>query len=336
MQKSDLRTFPISAGLLDPRHVQAIDSSSPLWVYLWLLNRVTRDDENGEQFDGIVLHGRPVSIQQIADELGIRYRACRRHLSRLVDAGYVVQKKTGVGMCTYTVTKSKRWAWKRRPPTDQKVASGSSNPRAVFESQAPNPQAEIWPLAPDPQATFGQPTDQKVASAERGTRARSHTPQRSTPITKGDSRPAIAETRPSENQNRPVQNPAETIKLETRTPIAIDSVPPDGLNVYQLARGMMDALGFAGDRNDLEIWSRAISLKAKHSGMPLNATYQYIFVRAKAAKDRGEFTKPTFWIKDGCYDPVTKKTKGDEYARRVENDRAILRRMQSGAGAANV
>ena len=79
----ELHTFPVSAGLLDPRHVQAIDPSSPLWIYLWLLNRVTRDEERGDDFLGIVLHGRSVSIRQIADELGIKERACRRHLARL-------------------------------------------------------------------------------------------------------------------------------------------------------------------------------------------------------------------------------------------------------------
>jgi hypothetical protein len=188
--RNDLQTFPVSAGLLDPRHVQAIDPSSPLWIYLWLLNRVTRDEQSGEDFVGIVLNGRPVSIQQIAEELGMGERVCRRYLARLVKEGYVVQKKTGVGTCTYTITKSKRWAWKRQTHTGrdhssktpelqaslfspvqdgsgdsshQKAASGSGDPTGRKAALGSGPTGRIL-VRPD----------KKAASAERGTRARSH------------------------------------------------------------------------------------------------------------------------------------------------------------------
>jgi DNA-directed RNA polymerase subunit N (RpoN/RPB10) len=100
-----LRTFPVSAGLLDPQHVQAIGGA--LWVHLWFLNRVSRYDRRGEDdFVGIVSNGRPLSIRKIAEELGIEYYACRRRLARLVRNGYIVQKKTGAGTCTYSVARS--------------------------------------------------------------------------------------------------------------------------------------------------------------------------------------------------------------------------------------
>jgi hypothetical protein len=196
--KGNLQTFPVSAGLLDPRHVQAIDPSSPWPIYLWFVEHVTRDEENGEQFDGIVSHGRPVSIQQIADALGIGERVCRRHLARLVKARYVLQKKTGVGTCTYTVTNSKRWAWKRqsragrdhpsKPPELQadlfSPAQGASDEPS---HQSATPKAGIRPQAQVPRGLISVGPDQKQASAENGSRARSqlltktltHTPRAS-------------------------------------------------------------------------------------------------------------------------------------------------------------
>lgn len=181
----NLRTFPVSAGLLDPCHVHAIGGA--LWVYLWFVNRVTRDEQRaGEDFVGIVLNGRPLSIDEIAEELGFDYHACRRHLARLVKTGYVERRKTGAGMFSYAVTKSKRWAWKRqtfgarnRPPsssekqanlfppteapTEQKVLSGSEHP-----------QSKICSQGADPQSGKCNSTEQKVLCGRKRTRARSH------------------------------------------------------------------------------------------------------------------------------------------------------------------
>jgi hypothetical protein len=166
----DLQTFPVSAGLLDPRHVRAIGGA--LWVYLWFVNRVTRDEQRGgDDFVGIVRNGRPISVSEIAEELGLKERTCRRHLACLVRTGYVLQKKTAAGTCSYSVAKSKRWAWKRRTVTNRNQAPNG-----------PEPQASFWPQAQGPTLTkvaSGSATQRpdlskprtKVASAERGTRA---------------------------------------------------------------------------------------------------------------------------------------------------------------------
>lgn len=180
----ELQTFPVSAGLLEPKHVQAIGGA--LWVYLWFLNRVTRDEQRGDDdFVGIVLNGRSVRIEEIASELGTDDRACRRYLTRLVERGYIERKKTGVGMFTYAVKNSKKWSWKRRTagarnqsstlpekqgnlfpstarPTDHNLVSGSGDPQTKKLSQGTGPQT-----------TFLYSTDQKVVCAERGSRARS-------------------------------------------------------------------------------------------------------------------------------------------------------------------
>jgi|GEM_PF-7015072 len=184
MNDGSLQTFPVSAGLLDPRHVQAIGGA--VWVYLWFLNRVTRDEQRAcGDFVGVVLHGRPLSIDEIAEELGVDYHACRRQLARLVNTGYVERKRTGAGMFSYTVTKSKRWAWKRQAagarnqrsnstekqadlfppteaPTEQKMLSGSSDP-----------QSKICTEGADPQSRKCNSTERNLLCAESGSRARS-------------------------------------------------------------------------------------------------------------------------------------------------------------------
>ena len=141
----ELHTFPVSAGLLDPRHVQAIDPSSPLWIYLWLLNRVTRDEERGDDFLGIVLHGRSVSIRQIADELGIKERACRRHLARLVRAGYVLKRRLASGRAaTRSRNRSDGRGRDGRPRTGIRSRMDPIY-RPVFGLRLPNPQTKKWP-----------------------------------------------------------------------------------------------------------------------------------------------------------------------------------------------
>jgi hypothetical protein len=191
--KKPFRTFPVSAGLLEPRHVQAIDPSSPWPIFLWFLEHVTRDEPDGEgDFLGIVLHGRPVRVQQVAMELGMKERACRRHLSRLVKMGYVLQKKTGVGTCTYTVTKSKKWFYKRQPGAGRNNPSKSLEPQAsLFSPDQREPRPTHQKVASGSDAST-RPThqilvrpDQKVVSAERGTRARSQLSQRSKPSPDG-------------------------------------------------------------------------------------------------------------------------------------------------------
>jgi hypothetical protein len=186
--KIPLRTFPLSTGLLDPRHVKAIGRA--VWVYLWFLNRVTKDEQRAvDDFVGIVLNGRPLSIDEIAEELGFDYYACRRDLARLVRAGYIERRKTGAGMFSYGVTKSKRWAWRR-----QTVGAEASSPREkqanLFSqteasteqkvlSGSEHPQSKIWSQGGDPQTRKCNSTDQKLVCAQRGTRARSQESQES-------------------------------------------------------------------------------------------------------------------------------------------------------------
>jgi hypothetical protein len=105
-------------------------------------------------------------------------------------------------------------------------------------------------------------------------------------------------------------------------------------NSYQLARGMMEELGIPGGRPFLEACSDAISAKAKGSGMSLVAAYELILPKAHDAQNRGEFTKPIFWMRDAMYDHAPKRSNiavprpadfvsAGEQARREQQQRAV-------------
>src|SRR4051794_17581868 len=108
-------TFPVSVGLLDPRHVRAMGLS--VWEYLWFLEHVTQDQAEDGDYVGLVFNGRPIGIQEVAGALGLEPRTCRNHIARLAKAGYILKKKTATGAHIFSVTKSKRWAWKRASNT---------------------------------------------------------------------------------------------------------------------------------------------------------------------------------------------------------------------------
>jgi Winged helix-turn-helix DNA-binding len=334
----ELHTFPVSAGLLDPRHVQAIDPSSPWPIYLWFLEHVTRDEEREDDFVGIVLHGRSISIRQIAQELGIKERPCRRHLARLVKAGYVLQKQTGGGACTYEVAKSKKWAWRRRTRASRNQPSKAPESQASLSfptnsesGDSPHQKVVRGPSSPH-QILVG--SDQKVVSLIR----KDHSSHKN--LSQGDVDPTIEDLRPSEeSQSPPSENRPPPIEAKTSTQITVGAIgteklPPAGLTAHQLARGMMDNLGVPGGRSDLEIWSRAIELKARKAEMSKEAAYQYIYAKARTAQDRGEFTKPTFWMKDMCYDHEPKRSKSDVFER-SGNAAKILTRWNAGPGTAS-
>jgi hypothetical protein len=104
--------IPVSTGLLEPKHVKAIGGAC--WVYLWFINRVTKDVQvESADFDGIVLGGQPVAIARISEELGIPYDTCRKHVARLVRSKYITQDKISGLACSYVVKSSKKWLWQR-------------------------------------------------------------------------------------------------------------------------------------------------------------------------------------------------------------------------------
>jgi hypothetical protein len=164
-------------------------------------------------------------------------------------------------------------------------------------------------------------SDQKQASAIR----KDHSSHNN--LSQGDVDPTIEDLRPSEESNNP---PSEN----RPSSIGAEALPPAGLTVHQLAQRLMDNLDFVGGRSDLEIWSRAIALKARRAGISKEAAYQHIYTKARAAQKRGEFSKPTFWMKDKSNNDTPERSKGDVFER-SGNAAKILARLHVGAGAAS-
>jgi hypothetical protein len=121
---NDPVTFPVSAGLLEAKHVNHMPGQS-VFVFLWLINRVTSDADSGNgHYNGAVLGGQPVNLNRIAEELGMTLRTVRRYVAILIKYGYLTSQKTGSGACIYAIMKSKKWCWQRNGHT--KPAKGES------------------------------------------------------------------------------------------------------------------------------------------------------------------------------------------------------------------
>jgi biotin operon repressor len=70
-------------GILEPKHRKKIGSA--LWEFLWCLNRITKEKDG----IGSVLGGKPVTYEEMAEELGVSTKTIQRHMERLFREGYV-------------------------------------------------------------------------------------------------------------------------------------------------------------------------------------------------------------------------------------------------------
>lgn len=100
-------TFPISSGLLDPKHYE--DIGPALWEFLWLIDRVTEDvvESDGERW-GQVLGGKPIKAEEIAACFGNHPETVKKNLRRLKDKGYIREKRLPRGKAI-DVRKSIKW-----------------------------------------------------------------------------------------------------------------------------------------------------------------------------------------------------------------------------------
>ena len=104
--------FPVWSGLLTRKHRKAIGIA--VWFFLWLLDRVTRD-ENGW---GIVLGGKPVKDEEVALELGVHINTVRSDRVTLCDGKYIQCTRTPYGF-SYRVRNSRKFGiWGKKRPTE--------------------------------------------------------------------------------------------------------------------------------------------------------------------------------------------------------------------------
>ena len=69
--------------------------------------------ESAGSYNGIVLYGKPVSAEEVADHLQESVDTAKTNLRKLEKLGYVRRKRVfGSGYC-YEVIKSKKWLWSR-------------------------------------------------------------------------------------------------------------------------------------------------------------------------------------------------------------------------------
>jgi hypothetical protein len=116
--------FLVSNGLL--QHKDRMGAA--IWEYLWLIDKVTKDEPDGHgKFNGVVLGGKPISAATIASDLKEHVNSARANLKTLSEDGYIVRTPARDSKYSYVVTNSKKWFW-NRPPLTENREGGSQKP----------------------------------------------------------------------------------------------------------------------------------------------------------------------------------------------------------------
>lgn len=118
----------VKNDLLEPKHYQAMGES--IWLYLWLLDKMTSISEEGK---GKILGGKPITYDDIYEDLGMNRRTYVRLVSRLREAGYIDTLRTPKGLI-FTINK----AVKIFKGSDKSVTSQGQVMRQKVTSDAPN------------------------------------------------------------------------------------------------------------------------------------------------------------------------------------------------------
>jgi hypothetical protein len=101
----DYPTFRVSSGLLASKHYEQIGTA--IWEFLWCLDKQTGPH-------GLVFGGRPVTLAQIADDLGAPERSTRRALGRLGQHRYIDVERAQRGLIIRVLNQKKFGPRRRR------------------------------------------------------------------------------------------------------------------------------------------------------------------------------------------------------------------------------
>ena len=93
----------VKNNLLEPKHVKAMSGAS-IWLYLWLLDKMTSITEEGI---GKILNGKPITDIMLQEELGIPGRTYHRWVDTLKKSGYINTIRTPYGL-SITVNKAEK------------------------------------------------------------------------------------------------------------------------------------------------------------------------------------------------------------------------------------
>lgn len=102
------RWFPVFSGLLTWKHYQRLGSA---WMlFLWFIHQ-ERKPQHGEQDDGAVRNGEPMSYQDISASLqGMPARTVEKHIAALEREGYIRSEYVRGHGKRYWVRKPIRWS----------------------------------------------------------------------------------------------------------------------------------------------------------------------------------------------------------------------------------
>jgi hypothetical protein len=91
----------VKNDLLEAKHIENM-GPSPLWLYLWFLDKMTKIDQESEE--GKVLGGKPICFEDVAI-LGISQSTYKRWVNTLRKSGYIETLRTPKGL-VITVNKA--------------------------------------------------------------------------------------------------------------------------------------------------------------------------------------------------------------------------------------
>jgi DNA-binding MarR family transcriptional regulator len=83
----------VKNDLLEPKHYKNMGEA--IWLYMWLLDKVTSINENGE---GKVLGNKPIKYEDVNVDIGISRPTYARWVDKLRAAGYINTLRTPAGL----------------------------------------------------------------------------------------------------------------------------------------------------------------------------------------------------------------------------------------------
>jgi hypothetical protein len=82
-------------------HLKNIGAALPL--ALWFIDRATSVSSENDALEGLVLHGKSLTSEDISKHLGALPRNVRNHVARLQDHGYIRKEKNGAGHSFFVI-----------------------------------------------------------------------------------------------------------------------------------------------------------------------------------------------------------------------------------------
>jgi len=87
-----------------------------VWEFMWLLDKVTRVDANGE---GWVLGGKPIKLAEVANDLEVNEVTVSETLKEIEKEGYIRKITAPYGLSIRVIKTKKRFSKNLKPPSEK-------------------------------------------------------------------------------------------------------------------------------------------------------------------------------------------------------------------------